>query len=126
MVKTGFLLQLIGRAMLAPPARAQPLSEPAWVPTAARMTPYFFGLLGIAHDSVIHIISDPAQGVGASDSQTQTRSLLGFGMTYRLTERLALRADADHVSQRRNDKDTGWGNLDFFALGLQHSDRAEP
>lgn len=208
MVKTGFLLQLIGRAMLALPARAQPLSEPAWVPTAARMTPYFFGLLGTAHDSVIHIAGDPGQSVGASDSRTalqlgagmqfnellgvegfvqggkrhgyvaasgqlqaqavrtfgarltlggdvtdrlrlfgkaglarvvhsgraqwgaaaegqgysnrQSRALLGFGLTYRLTDRLALRADADHVFQRRNDTDTGWGNLDYFGLGLQY------
>lgn len=208
-VKNGFLLPLIGTAMLALPAHAQPVSSPTLVPTAARMTPYLFGSLGTAHDSVIHIAGDPRQSVGASDSQTglqlgagmqfnellgaegfvqgskhhgymgangqthaqtvrtfgarltlggdvtdrlhlfgkaglarvihsgraqwaaaaedhdysnrQTRSLIGFGMTYRLTDRLALRADADHIFQRRNDKDTGWGNLDFFGLGLQYS-----
>jgi opacity protein-like surface antigen len=209
LVKTGFLLSLIGSAMLALPARAQPLSAPAVVPTAARMTPYLFGSLGSALDSVIHIAGDPGQSVGASDSQTglqlgagmqfnellgaegfvqggkrhaymaangqaytqavrsfgarltlgsdvterlrlfgkaglarvihsgrgqwgavaedqaysnrQTRSLIGFGVTYRLTDRLALRADADHIFQRRNDKDTGWGNLNYFGLGLQYS-----
>lgn len=209
LVKTGFLLSLIGSAMLALPARAQPLGAPAVVPTAARMTPYLFGSLGSAMDSVIHIAGDPGQSVGASDSQTglqlgagmqfnellgaegfvqggkrhgymaangqaytqavrsfgarltlgsdvterlrlfgkaglarvihsgraqwgtvaeeqaysnrQTRSLIGFGVAYRLTDRLALRADADHIFQRRNDKDTGWGNLNYFGLGLQYS-----
>ena len=207
MVKTGFLMSLIGCAMLAVPAHAQPLN--ARGPSAARMTPYLFGSLGTARDSVIHVAGDPAQSVGASDSQTalqlgagmqfnellgaegfaqggqrhgyvaangqlqaqavrtfgarltlgadvtdrlrlfgkaglarvihsgraqwgaategqnysnrQTRSLLGLGMTYRLTDRLAVRADADHIFQRRNDLDTGWGNLDFFGLGLQYT-----
>ncbi|MGS5087233.1 outer membrane beta-barrel protein [Hydrogenophaga sp. A37] len=209
MVKTDFLLLLLGSAMLALTAHAQPLSTPNLVPTAALMVPYLFGSLGAAHDSVIHIAGDPGQSMGASDSQTglqlgagmqfnemlgaegfvqggqrhgyiaangqtyvqavrtfgarltlggeitdrlrlfgkaglarvihsgraqwgavaedqaysnrQTRSLIGFGMSYRLTDRLALRADADHIFQRRNDKNTGWGNLDFFGLGLQYS-----
>lgn len=203
MVNTRFLLQLMGCAMLTLPAHAQPMNAPA-----ARMTPYLFGSVGTAHDSVIHIAGDPGQSVGASDSRTalqlgagmqfnellgvegfvqggkrhgyvaasgqlqaqavrtfgarltlggdvtdrlrlfgkaglarvvhsgraqwgaaaegqgysnrQSRALLGFGLTYRLTDRLALRADADHVFQRRNDTDTGWGNLDYFGLGLQY------
>lgn len=203
MVNTRFLLQLLGCAMLTLPAHAQPMNAPA-----ARMTPYLFGSVGTAHDSVIHIAGDPGQSVGASDSRTalqlgagmqfnellgvegfvqggkrhgyvaasgqlqaqavrtfgarltlggdvtdrlrlfgkaglarvvhsgraqwgaaaegqgysnrQSRALLGFGLTYRLTDRLALRADADHVFQRRNDTDTGWGNLDYFGLGLQY------
>lgn len=207
MVKTGFLLPLFGCAMLAVTAHAQPLIAPG--PSAVRMSPYVFGSLGTAHDSVIHIAGDPTQSVGSSDSQTalqlgagmqfnellgaegfaqggkrhgyvaangqfqaqavrtfgarltlggevterlrlfgkaglarvihsgraqwgaaaegqtysnrQTRSLLGLGMTYQLTERLAARADADHIFQRRNDLDTGWGNLDFFGLGLQYT-----
>lgn len=207
MAKTGFLLSLIGSALLALPAHAQPVSAPG--PSAARMTPYLFGSLGTVHDSVIHIAASPGQSVGASDSQTglqlgagmqfnellgvegfvqggkrqayvaanglpyhqavrtfgarltlggdvtdhlrvfgkaglarvihsgraqwgavaedqaysnrQTRSLLGVGMTYRLTDRLSLRADVDHIFQRRNGLDTGWGNLDFFGLGLQYT-----
>lgn len=208
MLNTGFLLPLIGCAMLPLPVHSQPLSASPAASTAARMTPYLFGSLGSAHDSVIHIAGDPGQSVGASDSQTalqlgagmqfnellgvegfvqggkrhgyvaasgqlqaqavrtfgarltlggdvtdrlrlfgkaglarvvhsgraqwgaaaegqaysnrQSRALLGFGLTYRLTDRLALRADADHVFQRRNDADTGWGNLDYFGLGLQY------
>lgn len=189
-----------------PPPTAVPMVEKA---VAARMTPYLFGSLGVAHDSVIHITADPQRGVAASDRQRaaqwgwgmqfhellgaeifvqgglqqrypsvgaesvrqaarafgaritlgvdlsedlrvfgkaglarvvhsgrgtwaptldghgysnrQSRSALGLGLSYRLSGQLALRADADHIFKRRNDRETGWGNLDYFGLGLQYA-----
>jgi opacity protein-like surface antigen len=53
-------------------------------------------------------------------SNRQSRSTLGLGVSVRLAERLSLRADADHIFQRRNDQGTGWGNLNHFGLGLQY------
>ena len=53
-------------------------------------------------------------------SNRQSRSALGVGMTVRLTDSISLRADADHIFQRRNDLGTGWGNLNHVGLGLQY------
>jgi hypothetical protein len=53
-------------------------------------------------------------------SNRQSRSALGVGMAIRLTDGLSLRADADHIFQRRNEFGTGWGNLNHIGLGLQY------
>lgn len=80
-----------------------------------------FGKAGLAR--VIHsgrgTWSPAIEGQGYSNRQT--RSALGLGVSYRLTDHLALRADADHVFKRRNDQDTGWGHLNHFGLGLQYT-----
>lgn len=57
---------------------------------------------------------------GASHSDSQTRPLIGFGATYGLTENLSVRFDADHIFKRRKNN-AGWGNLDYFGVGLQYN-----
>lgn len=206
-VQSGLLSSLIACAAATLPTHALAQTPVAQPPV--RMTPYLFGSFGKAHDGVIHLATDPGQGVAASDTQSaiqlgagmqfnellgaegyaqggqrheyltvggervtqavrafgarvtlgvdlgerlrlfgkaglarvihsgrgtwnpategqaysnrQTRSALGLGATYRLSEHLALRADADHVFKRRNDQDTGWGHLNHFGLGLQYT-----
>lgn len=206
-VPSGLLLSLIACVAVAIPVHA--VAQTPVPQTAVRMTPYVFGSVGQAHDSVIHLASEAGQGVAASDNQTsvqlgagmqfnellgaevyvqggrrhayltvggdpvtqavrafgarvtlgvdlgerlrlfgkaglsrvihsgrgtwspaiegqaysnrQTRSALGLGASYRLTDHLALRADADHVFKRRNDQDTGWGHLNHFGLGFQYT-----
>lgn len=60
------------------------------------------------------------QAAGASHSDSQTRPLIGFGATYGLTENLSVRFDADHTFKRRVNN-AGWGNLDYFGVGLQYN-----
>jgi opacity protein-like surface antigen len=81
----------------------------------------FFGKAGLAR--VIHSGRGTWDVAGENQaySNRQTRSLLGLGVTVRLTDSLSLRADADHVFPRRNDQNTGWGHLNHFGLGLQYS-----
>ncbi|MDO9252762.1 MAG: outer membrane beta-barrel protein [Hydrogenophaga sp.] len=75
---------------------------------------------GVAH--VKHSNGDGthwSQVAGPDYSESQTRPLVGFGVTFDLTDNLALRADADHVFKRRKNN-VGWGNLNYFGLGLQY------
>ena len=52
---------------------------------------------------------------------TQTRATAGVGMTYDLTNNLALRADYDHYFKRGSDNDITWKGANYLGLGLQYN-----
>lgn len=71
-----------------------------------------FGKLGVArvtHDSF------------TGGDESKTRSLLGFGATYLLNDKLSLRFDADHYPRMSEGSNPRWGNIDYFGVGLQYS-----
>ena len=69
-----------------------------------------FGKLGVA--GVRHSTTDY--------KNTKARLDLGAGLTYDLTNNLALRADYDHYFKRKSD-DVTWKGADYFGLGLQYN-----
>ncbi|MBE0587364.1 MAG: outer membrane beta-barrel protein [Hydrogenophaga sp.] len=75
-----------------------------------------FGKLGVA--SVKHSSGQFADL--ASHSSSQTRPVVGVGMTFALTENLMLRGDADHYPLRGSNNPR-WGNVDYFGVGLQYN-----
>ena len=71
-----------------------------------------FGKLGVA--GVRHT-------VGAYDyKDTKARATAGVGMTYDLTNNLALRADYDHYFKRKS-ADVTWKGANYSGLGLQYN-----
>lgn len=71
-----------------------------------------FGKLGAArvtHDSF------------TGGDESKTRSVVGFGATYLLNDKLSLRFDADHYPRMSAGSNPRWGNIDYYGVGLQYS-----
>jgi Outer membrane protein beta-barrel domain len=70
-----------------------------------------FAKLGVA--SVDH----PQDKSGSA----QTRPTVGLGMTYKLSNNLALRGDFDHFVKKTNSAGKDWKALNYLGIGLQYS-----
>lgn len=80
-----------------------------------------FGKLGMArikHSSESGTSLDQS---GASDSYTKTRPTYGVGLSYSLSDSLAVRADMDHYMRTGKSNNPRWGHVDYFGLGLQYN-----